>query len=477
MADSPARTRLARRVAANTTAQLAGKAAVLLVAAGSIAVLTRYLGPSDYGRYGLALSVMQLFGVFADAGLTTIVVRESARHPERTAELVGNALTLRMLLSLAVIALAGLGSFVLPYEPKVQLAIVIAGVPLLFGGLTSTATAVLQTELRMARAAIAEVVGRVASFAAVIAVVLLDLGFYAAVGAGGVGAAVTLLVTWRLTRPLAPIAFRAATGTWRSLIGASLPVGLALALNEIYVRADTIIISAYRDFDEVGAYALAYRILEVTSLAGTAFLTSVFPLMSRQAGADVAGLRRTLQTAWDAFLMLGTPLAICGAVVAPQVVDLAAGADFADAADPLRILLFAGALAFVNGVLGFGLIATDRQRRALWLNVVGLTANVGLNLVVVPAHGIVGAATVTVFTEIIVLAGGLWLSRRHLDFTPRVGVLVPAAGAAGIAAAVLLALPFDALVLLAPLAVALYGGLLLAFSPRARELVNAGLDR
>ena len=38
-----------------------------------------------------------------------------------------------------------------------RVAILIAGVPLLFGMLTSAVTAVLQTDLRMGRAAIAEV--------------------------------------------------------------------------------------------------------------------------------------------------------------------------------------------------------------------------------------------------------------------------------------------------------------------------------
>ena len=99
---------LGQRVAANTTYQLAWKAAVLAIAAVSIAVLTRYLGPADYGRYALALSFMQLFGVLADAGLTTIVVRELSSDRARADELMANALLLRLLLALATIVVAGL---------------------------------------------------------------------------------------------------------------------------------------------------------------------------------------------------------------------------------------------------------------------------------------------------------------------------------------------------------------------------------
>ena len=93
----------------------------------SIAVLTRYLGPGDYGRYTLALMYMQLFGVLADVGLFTTVVREISKDPSRTEELVGNTLTLRLLLSIVVIALAAVVSLFLPYDREVRVAIVLAG--------------------------------------------------------------------------------------------------------------------------------------------------------------------------------------------------------------------------------------------------------------------------------------------------------------------------------------------------------------
>ena len=152
--------RSARRVASNTAVQVAGKGVVLAIGFVSIAVLTRYLGPGDYGRYTLALTYMQLFGVLADVGLFTIVVRDISREPARTEELVGNTLTLRLVLALGVIALAAALSLLLPYEPDVRVAIAIAGLPLLFGMLGTTFLAVLQARLRMGRAVAADIAGR-----------------------------------------------------------------------------------------------------------------------------------------------------------------------------------------------------------------------------------------------------------------------------------------------------------------------------
>jgi hypothetical protein len=58
-----------------------------------------------------------------------------------------------------MIVVACLISLLLPYEPDVRVAILLAGGPLLFGMLTSSIVAVLQSQLRMGRAVIGEVTG------------------------------------------------------------------------------------------------------------------------------------------------------------------------------------------------------------------------------------------------------------------------------------------------------------------------------
>ncbi len=238
----------------------------------SIAVLTRYLGPDDYGRYTLALTYMQLFGVLADVGLFTIVVREISREPARTEELVGNTLTLRLVLALGVIALAAALSLLLPYEPDVRVAILprrpAAAVR---DARHSTFVAVLQARLRMGRA----VVGghrrpRGGARRWWAWWWRLDLGFYAVLGAAAGGALVTAAVTWLLTRRIAAVRPRLrARRSGGACCAPALPLGLALAVNELYFRADTLIISLYEPYEEVGLYTLAYRMLELTLVFGT----------------------------------------------------------------------------------------------------------------------------------------------------------------------------------------------------------------
>jgi len=460
-----------RLVASNTAVQVAGKGATLAIGLASIAIVTRYLGPDEYGRYTLALTYMQLFAVLADVGLFTIVVREISRDPDRTERLVGNTITLRLLLSAAAIATAALVSLLLPYDPDVRVAILLAGLPLLFGMLNSSFVTVLQARLRMGRAVVGDVVGRAASLAAVGLVVALDLGFYAVMGTAAVGALVTAVVTMLLTRRLVALRPRSEPAEWRRLLVAALPLGVALAVNELYFRADTLIISLYEPYDELGLYTLAYRMLELTLVFGTVFLTTTFPLLSQAVTNDEPRARRMLQLSTELFVALGVPLVAGGLVLAPELVKLAAGSDFEGASTPLRILLGAGALAWVNGVFGYALIAKDRQLSALWLNVTALVFNVALNLALVPVYGIVVAAVVTLASELLILAGSYVLMRRYFDFFPAPRTLAPALLAAGLMAAVLWGLRGAPVLLLVPLGALIYVALMGLTSPASRELV------
>ena len=114
---------------------------------------------------------------------------------------MGNTLTLRLLLSFVTIVVAVAISLLLPYDPDVRLAIVLAGGPLLLGMLNGSLTAVFQGQMRMGRAVTADVVGRVVAFGLAVLVATLDLGFFAVMGTAAGGA---LASPGGLGRALAP---------------------------------------------------------------------------------------------------------------------------------------------------------------------------------------------------------------------------------------------------------------------------------
>lgn len=427
----------ARRVAASAGWQSAAKIAVALMGVASVAILTRYLGTEDYGAYALGFSFLALFGAVADLGLFSILVRDISREPDRAEELVGNGITLRGVLWLAVSLLAVGIAMVLPYEPQVRTAIALAALPFGMGLVNGALLAGLQARLQMAGASGAEVAGRAATLAAAAAAAWLDLGFAAVLLTASVGAAVTLLLTLAVARRAFAVRPRVDLPVWRTLLVASLPLGLALGINELYFRADQLIISLSRPLEEVGWYGLAFRVIELTATLPGALLVSLFPVIAAQVAANDAQVRDTLQRGFDVLVAVALPLALGGLVLAGPVVAAVAGDAFAGAAGPLSILLFAGGLAFVNGLFGYALIARDRQRDTLWLNVTALACNLALNIALVPTYGIDAAAATAVVSELVILVGGVWLVRRHLGVLPAPRMVLRAGAAATVMTGVL----------------------------------------
>lgn len=471
--ERPAGRSVVRQVAYNSAIQAVGKAAVLLVGLASIAIATRYLGAAGYGRFATALAFVGLLGVLADLGLVTVVVREVSRTPERARELVANALGLRLALGVAVAAIAALLSLALPYAPQVRVAIVIACAPFLLGLITGSLVAVLQARLQMDRAVAGDVAGRVAGLGALVAVVELDAGFYAVVATAGVAALVTLVVTFAAAPAEARAGPALDRAVWRPLLGAAVPIGVTLAVNEIYFRADTLLISLFRPFEEVGAYALAFRVVEMVSLFPAVVLTSVFPLLARLLAEEGDGARRVLDATGDLFVAVGIPLAAGGAVLTPELVTLVGGPGFDEAGAPLRLLLVSGALAFVSGLLGYALIAADRQGSVLRLSVAALIFNLALNVALVPSLGIVAAAATAIASEVVLLGGGFVLVRRHLGMLPRFRLLWRSALAAAVMVGALLALGGLPVLVLVAIGAGVYAAALAAVGGIDRGMLEA----
>jgi O-antigen/teichoic acid export membrane protein len=154
-------------------------------------------------------------------------------------------------------------------------------------------------------------------------------------------------------------------------------------------------------------------------------------------------------------------------------VELVAGDGFGEAVDPLRVLLFAGALASVSGLLGYALIAGGRQASALRLAIVALVLNLALNLALVPPLGVDAAAAVALGSEVVMVAGGLWLVRRELDLRPRFRIAWRVLVAAGAMAAALAAVPAESLLVLLPLGIAIYAVVLSVIGGVDRRLIEA----
>src|SRR5205823_782063 len=125
----------------------------------------------------------------------------------------------------------------------------------------------------------------------------------------------------------------------------------------------------------------------------------LFPRLSR--GTDPTEAYRL---ALRVLLQIGFPLAAGTALLAEPIVAVVGGREYLpDSAVALSILICYLPLSYANGLTQYLLIAAGRQRLLTAAFVAALIFNVVANVLAIPRFSYVGAAWVTVVSEVVLL--------------------------------------------------------------------------
>jgi O-antigen/teichoic acid export membrane protein len=368
------------------------------------------------------------------------------RLEERAEAVLRASYSLRLIISALAVAVTVGTSFVLPFDHRARVAILIMA----FGAFLSLANLsvlpILQVQLRMQWAVFANLAGRFVTLVATLAVLALGLGFKAVVVANVIGLAVILAVGVYAARSAYSLRPTIDVAYWRRFVKASLVLGLGLAITQVYFRVDTVLIALLRPAAEVGLYGAAYKFIELTQgLAYTVFV-SMFPALSAFAARGDSRFASLAQKGFDVVLAAALPLTIGMVFAARPLLDATAGDRYGAAAGVLQILAFYPLLAFVDGLLWRILIASHQERTLLLIGVSVLTLNIALNLVFIPLYGYRAAAVTSIGSEAFSLAIGIVAVRRKVGFLPRLDYLPAVIFAGVVMTAVTLVLPVERLV-------------------------------
>jgi O-antigen/teichoic acid export membrane protein len=113
------------------------------------------------------------------------------------------------------------------------------------------------------------------------------------------------------------------------------------------------------------------------------------------------------------------PIAVGTTYIAPAIIGLFAGPGFLpQSAIALQVLIWFLPLSYFNGVTQYVLIAIDKQRFITISFAVTLAFNVAANIVLIPRFSYVGAAMVTIASEIVLLIPFYYCVRKYIGRLP-----------------------------------------------------------
>ena len=384
----------------NTLVQVGGKIITVLLSLVTTAILTRKLGVSVYGSYLLITSVWLLLDSAVDFGSKVIGVKEasSKNFTERNGVYVQVA-WFRCLASL-LFFIVGLG--VILFWPGFDGLEIEALTALLMIGFTAMAGSleiIFQTEMRMDLKVWGDIV-----FPLIFVVFLwftkdeisLFWVFGVYLGARILSLGLGLSLVKKITNKIKLVSID--KSFLKNFLKETWPMGVYMILFSGYDRAvDSVLIKQMIGVTDLAYYGLAYKIYGNLIQPAYFLINSVFPLMSGKTEN-----KRKLFWQTTGLMFLGA-LIVAPTIylLSPVIIKVLAGGEFVASIKILRILLVAMVFAYLGHLVGFTLIAKGKQKIILFIGIISLIVNIGGNLLFIPRFGIVGAAWVTVVTEVV----------------------------------------------------------------------------
>lgn len=384
----------------NTLFQILGKIVTLFLGLATTAIIYRTLGTGEYGVYVFVTSFVLLFATISDWGTEIITIREASQRPKSESRIFGTAIILRLVLSLFALILANLVIRLFPSWQEFVVPVTIFSLALIGVAMKTSAGAVFLTKRVAIWGAAAEVLNNGLYFIGILALMpnsphlttALNILIFATFIAGSVS------LFW--ASRAAPISFKLHPGYGRILLREALPTGALLTTFYIYNRADVIILQHFKGNEAVGFYGLAYKIHD-NLVQGAAFLmNAVFPLIAANLAKEKFQL--LYQRAFHILLGGGCLLAIIFFVGAPFIINLLGGPSASPSVIAMRILVFATAVAYLNHLTGYTLIAIGHQRASFFFAIAALLFNLVGNIFLIPRFSYIAASFMTVATEVLV---------------------------------------------------------------------------
>ena len=364
--------------------------------------IARILPLADFGSYITVISFVTLFGIFTDFGINTVVIREGAKNPEDTHSLIFSTMGLKYLLSLASMLAVIVFALFTPYTFEVKALIVLMSITLLMGGVGSMFSAVFNIYQDMKYISIIQIAERLtfASFAFVFLVV--GLGVPGVILAVIIAAFVSLTLNFVISQRIHEyrLNFRPIldSKTRSAILMPAFWFGIAGLLGTVWQRVDTIMLSLLANMTQVGLYTPAVNYVGIGDMAVLALTGAFFPIISRTVHERII-TKRELSKYLGYFAVAGLVIVAITYAFGGELMILAFGPKFTESIVFINILVIGFAVNLITIPTALMLDATNNQKVHV-VNATYLTGtNIGLNWILIPTLGALGAAYATTISQ------------------------------------------------------------------------------
>ncbi|MCZ6678593.1 MAG: flippase [Candidatus Poribacteria bacterium] len=392
-----------------------------------ILLMPRYFSADEMGNYFLAIFITSLIVSITELGIHAPLVREMNLYLQEARHFIGNALIIRICLSIVACGLMAGSAYLLDYPPITLQMIYLLGLAEVINSIAQLFRCVFRAfeQTKYETLTVLAERGSVVFVGGALIVLEIDLVSFCIIVL--IASVLNLILSVGIVAVrLTPLRFKLDLEIWRLLMRRALPFSLGTLFYMIYFRIDAVMLSKLspHGIAATGWYGLAYTIAIALPIMAGALMGAMLPAMSRAFENEKADFRPIYTGALRSMFLLGMPFAVGMATLADEIsIALLPNYDQTTIAPALRLLSWSGGLTFLTTVVVAVLRATGKRRPFALL--MGTTAllHIGLNFMLIPGIQLpgtdialashVGAATSMLISEgYLCITGFIYISRR-----------------------------------------------------------------
>lgn len=367
--------------------------------------LSRYLGPSDFGRLNYITTFPLMMSALAGLGLTNILFNEFIINGDDkiVKDTVTTSILLKMLSGVFSYVFVIIISFYINKEGEIHSLVLIASITLLVQCLD-----VIEVYFQSKKMVYQSVMPKLIAF--VFFTMLRAYGLFANFKLSFfiklsvielVTSALMLLSVYSYLNKTSFLKFDFKFNIANKLVKSSWPILISEIFLFFYGRIDLIMIKQLSTDIELGKYSLSMRITDVWYFIPIALTTSLAPSIIHFIDKDYKEFLCRFGYLLNLLVSISLFIGLITTLFADQFISLVFGKQYNGVGNILSINIWTGVFVFLSIGVDRWYILKGLQRFVLIKTVLGAVINVLINFLLIPKYGGVGASVATLFAQFI----------------------------------------------------------------------------
>lgn len=359
----------------------------------------RYLGPSNYGLISYAASLVAFFVPIMQLGLPDILVKEFISHPEDEGKILGTSLVFNIISAFA--SIIGIFTFSLVANAGDKTTTLVC--------LLYSLTLIFQATEMTLYWFQAKLLSKFPSIASLVAYTITALYkvYILLSGKSIVWFAITHVIEACVISILLLLVYFL---KFKHTLSFSFSLGIKMISRSkhyissglmivVFQQTDKIMIKFLLGETETGFYSSAITCIAITGFLFSAIIDSARPWVLEGKSCSNRVFEERVTVLSSVVVTVSLLQSIFMTLLADYIVLILYGEQFLPAAGILRVAVWYVTFSYIGNVRNVWILGEEKQKYLPVINIIGASANVLLNALLIPVLGAAGAALASVCTQ------------------------------------------------------------------------------